>query len=91
MIFSIAIALFVALNLSTPAKEVSEPARLSTLFRAHSGLQDQDQDRGCCLWQTQPVSCTYTNRKYCSTKAQEFGVASQFFKDTNCEHVASCR
>jgi len=57
---------------------------------AAGGLQGADADMGCCVLKTQNVACTYTNRKYCQTKAQEARVSYDFHKDTSCRDVGGC-
>lgn len=49
-----------------------------------------DADRGCCVWKSSPVRCTFTNRGYCRTKAEQAGIAFDFHEGTNCAAVSAC-
>jgi hypothetical protein len=95
------LALLVALALSEAAtREKTAPVRgradsvgtvaaFSESRTVHS--QERDDDRGCCSWEAARTKCTYTNRKYCSARAEELGVTYRFFKDTKCAEVPACQ
>lgn len=99
MIRSLGLALFVTLALSDvattekSARSCTDSVGAKATFpesRTVNG-QDRDDDRGCCVWEAAQTKCSYTNRKYCSTRAEELGVTYRFFKDTKCAEVSACR
>lgn len=49
-----------------------------------------DADLGCCVLKTQGARCTFTNRKYCQTKAEQMRVSYEFYKDKSCRDAGSC-
>ena len=49
-----------------------------------------DADRGCCVWKSSPAKCTFTNRGYCKTKADQANVPFDFYVGTKCSAVSAC-
>ena len=49
-----------------------------------------DADMGCCVLKSQGARCSFTNRKYCQTKARQLQVSYEFYKDKSCRDAGSC-
>ncbi len=51
----------------------------------------QDSDLGCCVLQTDPVTCFWTNRAFCEDKAKQAKVSFDFTKDKRCNDLEACK
>lgn len=51
----------------------------------------QDEDRGCCVLKTPRPKCAFSNRAYCERKARKASVKFDFYLNTECKDVPTCR
>ncbi len=58
---------------------------------ATPAARQDDGDLGCCVLKTEPVTCFWTNRAYCRSKAEEARVSFDFHKDEQCRDREGCR